>query len=227
MKLSSLSILIPAYKDEQTIETVVTRARLAGKKYAKKFEIIVCDDASPDHLSRVLISLSKKIPELRVMRHTENKGYGGTMLDLYKAGKMQWLFSVPGDYQLDPMELAKFIRHTDSFDMIIGRRTNRNDTSFRKRQSLVYNGLLRLLFGIRLVDINSIRLFKRDIMKGRNITSTSAFVDAELTLGAIKDAYRVRETSIAHRKRETAGAGGGKLSIILPVIWDMIRYRLR
>lgn len=227
MKLSSLSILIPAYKDEDTIALVVKRAVQAGRLYAKQFEIVVCNDASPDHLSSVLHTLKKTIPNLRILTHTKNKGYGGTVKDLYFAGKYRWLCTVPGDYQMDPMELQQLVPYTKRADMIIGRRLKRQDIPTRKRQSAFYNQLLRWLFHVDIHDVNSIRLMKQDIMKKRHIMSTSAFVDAELTIGAIRDGFRVVERPIAHRKRQTAGASGGKLKIILPVIRDMVVYKLR
>ena len=224
MKLSSLSILIPAYKDEKTIVAVVRRAQLVGQTYAKKFEIVVLNDASPDDLSSVLSKLKRTIPELRVLTHSINQGYGGTLRDLYKAGKYEWLFTVPGDYQINPMEIKKCIPYTQHADMIIGWRVHRRDNQKRKQQSAVYNALLRFLFGISLHDINSVRLMKRSIIKERILTSTSAFVDSELTIGAIRDGFSVIEMPILHRNRETEGASGGKLKIILPVIIDMIRY---
>ena len=227
MKLSSLSILIPAYKDEKTISTVIHRALLAGRTYAKKFEIVVLNDASPDRLSLILRTLKRTIPELRIVTHATNQGYGETVKDLYYAGKNAWLFTAPGDYQIDPMELKKFVPYANTADMIIGWRKERNDTQSRKRQSFVYNGLLKLLFGISVHDINSIRLMKRNIFKKRTIISSSAFVDAELTIGAIRDGFQVIETHILHRNRTTRGASGGKLKIIIPVIIDMFLYKLR
>lgn len=227
MKLSSLSILIPAYKDEDTISLVVNRAVQAGRLYAQQFEIVVCNDASPDHLSSVLHTLKKTIPNLRIFTHAKNKGYGGTVKDLYFVGKYEWLFTIPGDYQMDPMELQQLVPYTKQWDMIIGWRSDRQDTQARKRQSVLYNQLLQWLFHIDIHDVNSIRLMKKDIMKTRKITSTSAFVDAELTIGAIRDGFAVRECPISHRKRQTTGASGGKLKIILPVIRDMLVYKLR
>lgn len=219
MKLSSLSILIPAYKDESTISLVVKRAVQAGRLFAKKFEIVVCDDASPDHLSSVLTLFKKTVPEMRIITHKKNKGYGGTVKDLYFEGKNEWLFTTPGDYQIDPMELRKLLPSTPKGDMIIGWRRERNDTPARKRQSFIYNTLLKVLYGIRLHDINSVRLMKRTVMKGRIITSTSAFVDAELTIRAIHDGYHVIEIPIAHRRRETRGAGGGSFLSSYRLFW--------
>ncbi len=224
MKLSSLSILIPAYRDAKTIATVIKRAVLAGRRYANTFEIIVLNDASPDNLSSVLARVKKTIPMLRILTHKKNVGYGQTIKELYLLGIHEWLFTVPGDNQMDPMELSNLVPFANGADMIIGRRIHRQDNKNRKRQSALYNGLLRFLFGITIRDMNSIRLMKRKIMKNRVIHATSAFVDAQLTIGAIRDGFTVIEKSIVHKKRMTTGASGGKLKIILPVIIDMVRY---
>jgi len=225
MKLRSLSILIPAYKDEDSITAVIKRAMAVGRIAAKKFEIVAINDASPDATGAVLDRLAKKIPELRVIHHPVNRGYGQTIEDLYFEGRNEWLFTVPGDYQIDPMELLKLIPSSGSADMIIGWRKVRNDAPDRKRQSAIYNSLIRLLYGLPLHDINSVRLMKRAVMKGRKIHTTSAFIDAELAIGAIRDGFTVVEVPIIHRARRTAGASGGKPSVILPVIWEMIRFR--
>lgn len=227
MKLSSLSILIPAYKDEKTITSVIRRAQHVGKQIANVWEIVVINDASPDSTGKEINKLKKHIPELRFIEHACNKGYGGTIKELYYAGKYTWSFTVPGDYQMDPAEIKKLIPYTKNADMIIGWRSDRKDSLARKRQSAIYNGLLRFLYGLYLHDINSIRLMKRTILQKRHIDSVSAFVDAELTIGAIRDGFRVIEIPIEHRKRETSGASGGKPSVIIPVIRDMLLYKLR
>jgi len=226
IRLPSLSILIPAYKDEDTIELVVKRAVQAARAVTSVFEIIVLNDASPDRTGMVVQRLKKQIPQLKVLTHTVNQGYGRTFSELYSSGIYEWLFTIPGDYQIDPMEIKKLVPYTNRADMIIGWRVDRQDNEKRKQQSTVYNTFLRLLFGISIHDINSIRLMKRDIMKHRVLTVRSAFVEAQLTIGAIRDGFIVIERTIVHKKRITGGASGGKVSIILPVIWDMIRYKM-
>ncbi|KKR02040.1 MAG: glycosyltransferase [Microgenomates group bacterium GW2011_GWC1_39_12] len=228
MKLSSLSILIPAYKDEDTIEFVVKRAVQAARAVTSVFEIIVLNDASPDNTGIVLQKLKKQIPQLKVRTHVINQGYGRTFSELYFSGIYDWLYIIPGDYQIDPMEIKKLVSSTNRADMIIGRRIHRQDNEKRKQQSAIYNALLCLLFGITLHDINSIRLMKRIVVKRNNILNVkSAFVDAQLTISAIRDGFMVIERPIVHRKRISSGASGGKLKIIIPVIIDMMKYKLR
>ncbi len=225
MKLSSLSILIPAYKDENTIATVVRRARATGRQCARQFEIIVTNDASPDRTGRVLERLRKVIPELTVITHKENRGYGWTFGELYLAGTKEWLFLVPGDFQIDPMEIQKLIPYQKKADMIIGKRIHRQDGKNRLIQSQIYNRLLRFLFGIPIYDVNSVRLMRKKVIQ-KTLRSTSAFIDAKITIQAIKHNFRVLEVPIEHLMRKTGGASGGKPSVIFPVIWEMLKYRI-
>lgn len=227
MKLSSLSILIPAYKDQNTIVDVVKKSVRLAKKIAKTYEIVVLNDASPDATKDVLLKLKKYTPRMRIVTHKVNRGYGVTIRDLYLAARSEWLFSVPGDGQIDPSELLKLIPHTKRYDLIIGRRLYRQDNPKRKFQSTVYNTLLHVLYGVRIHDINSVRLMRKTIVERTKFSGTSAFIDAELTIQAIKNGFRVTEAVITHQPRRTGGSGGGKLSVILPVIVDMFLYWAR
>ena len=148
--LSSISVLIPAYKDEKTIGYVVDEADKIARKTAPKYEILVINDASPDNLGEVLEGLKRKYKNLSVTTHTENKGYGQTIKELYYQAKYDWFFTVPGDNQIPPAELEKLVKHAEKADMILGWRVNRRDSEGRLFQSSVYNNLLRFLFGIAL-----------------------------------------------------------------------------
>ena len=137
------------------------------------------------------------------------------------------MFSLPGDYQIEPAEVMKLWPHRLEADMIIGWRKSRHDSGARLRQSGIYNGLLRAMFRLNIHDVNSVRLMKTSIMKSIKLTTTSAFVDAELIVRAIRDGFRVIEIPIAHRARTGVGASGGKPKIIIPTIMDMLRFWVR
>lgn len=224
--LSSLSILIPAYNDEDTIEDAVREARDVARKVSQKYEIRVIDDVSQDNTFEILQKLQKKIPALVVRRQKKNKGYGGTIKDLYYEGEYEWLFTVPGDYQIGAKELLTLVKYKDKADMIIGWRKERNDPHERLRQSKIYNTLLTFMFMITIHDVNSVRLMKQEIMEHITLTTSSAFVDAELVIRAKKAGYKVKEAVIKHRKRKgrEESAGGGKVRTIIPTIFDMARF---
>jgi len=221
-----LTFIIPAYNDGSTIEIVVKKAVNVGARLCIPFDILVIDDASTDETPKILSRLAKRIKELRVVIHTKNAGYGRTIKELYQKAGSHWLFSIPGDYQIEPWELTKLWSHRNNADIIIGWRQVRRENPARLGQSRIYNTLLRILFGLAIHDANSVRLMKTSVMKSVDLTTSSAFVDAELTIKANRAGFRVIEIPIAHRARAGSGASGGKLSTILPTIQDMIVFLL-
>ncbi len=221
--MMSLSFLIPAYNDGTSITAQVNEANQIGKKLAIPYEIIVVDDASSDQTHKSLSSLSTKIKELRFISHKINKGYGETIKDLYYEAKKEWLFTIPGDYQIRASEVLKLIPHSNYADMILGWRTHRHDTGVRQSQSRVYNLLIPLLFQTGTHDVNTVRLMKTKIMKTIDLHGTSAFIDAQLIIKAKRSGYTIKEIPIDHMHRQTGtgSGGGGKLKVILPTIWEM------
>lgn len=226
--LSSVSFLIPAYNDESTVERAIKEAREVGRDVACEFEIRVINDRSPDATGKVLERLARTIPELVIRTHETNLGYGGTVKELYYSGTKDWLFTIPGDYQIGAKELHKLVPAAKDNDLVLGWRTDRHDPPARLRQSRIYNRLVRLLFGVRVHDVNSVRLMRREMMKRLTLTTTSAFVDAELIIRAMQGKFRITEVPIVHMSRHVGeeSAGGGKLRTILPTIRDMGRFFL-
>lgn len=227
MKLTRVSFLIPAYNDAKTLTPLIDRIRDVGRNVAHTYEIQIIDDHSTDETASILRSMVSLDKRIMVTFHKENKGYGQTIKELYYSARYEWVFSVPGDFQIDPIELTKLIPYARSADMIIGWRKHRHDTLIRRMQSNIYNTLLALLFGLALRDVNSVRLMHKKIIKSVRLQSRSAFVDAELALKAKRKGFRIKEVPILHKKREGSTGGGGKLGTIVPAIRDMAFYRFR
>ncbi|MCX6791674.1 MAG: glycosyltransferase, partial [Candidatus Gottesmanbacteria bacterium] len=108
---ASLTFIIPAYNDGATIETVVKKASETGTHLGIPFDVLVIDDASTDETPKILSRLTRRIKDLRVITHTKNAGYGRTIKELYQKARHAWLFSLPGDYQIEPGELDNLWPH--------------------------------------------------------------------------------------------------------------------
>lgn len=225
MKLPSLTFIIPTYNNDKVIEKVIRQAFEVGKRIASRVEIIVCNDASTDTTAVILDNLRKKFSNIRIITHPTNKGYGQTIKELYYGAKSDWLFSLPGDYQIAPREIEKLLPYADHADMILGTRIRRQDPQGRLFQSRVYNLLLRILFGISVRDVNTVRLMKTSMLKNIHLRSYSAFVDAELVIQALQKGYIVKEVPIDHQP-DKSGGSGGHLMTILSTIFEMIQFRI-
>jgi glycosyltransferase involved in cell wall biosynthesis len=223
LPITSVSVVIPAYNDETTIERLIVDVNTLLKEICSDYEIVCINDGSKDNTFNILTNLAKRLNSLRLINHVQNKGYGETIRELYYAGTKDLVFSLPGDYQFAPKELITMAQGLHDHDFVIGLRVNRNDPARRKLQSHVYNFMLRLFHGVKYKDVNSIKLFRRQILNKITLKSYTPFVDAELVIRAHKANFKVIEIPIEHLPRLSQGASGGKLSVIWDTFSDLIK----
>lgn len=220
----SLSVVIPAYNDEQTIGLVIGEADAIAKTIAEDYEILVIDDGSADGTRQVVATIALTNDKVKLRTHPQNLGYGATIKELYLTATKDLVFSCPGDGQIPPAQLLKMIPALRNFDLVVGYRKKRMDGIIRGIQTAVYNTLVRCLYRIDTRDINSVKLFRKKIMNGTTFLSDSPFIDAELCIRARKMGFRVGEVVIEHLPRKFNRNHGGKSSIILSTILDVIKY---
>jgi glycosyltransferase involved in cell wall biosynthesis len=218
-----LSIIIPAYNDAGSIESVVREAAYVSGRITPRYEILVVNDASPDSTGEILDKLALEIPGLRVIHHSRNRGFGYTIRELYLSALGDLVFSIPGDGQIRAAELPKMMPASALADLVVGWREIRNDARRRRRQSYVYNFLIRMLYRVTIGDVNSVKLIHRRVLEGLDLRSTSAFVDAELCIRTLRRGMTIRGVVIEHMPRQFGEGSGGRASVILPTIADMFR----
>jgi glycosyltransferase involved in cell wall biosynthesis len=218
-------LIIPAYNDETTVGKLISDSEKVLQKFCPDYEIIVTNDGSKDGTLAVLKNCAEENPRIRIINHEVNQGYGATIRELYRSGSKDLIFSLPGDYQYAPKELLVMSQGLRNHDFVIGLRLHRSDPWRRKLQSHVYNLMLRMIYGHRHKDVNSIKLFRRSILERVDLHSQSAFVDAELCIRAEKRGYKVVEIPIEHLPRLSQGASGGKISVISQTFKDLVMMR--
>ena len=229
MSRPSLSFFCPAYNDAENLPILIAKVDRLLKELCSSYEIVVIDDASPDDTGKVADTLAKKYPQVTVVHHKKNKGYGGALLSGFRhAKKYPYVFYTDGDSQYDVAMIKKMLPFIDKYAAVVGYRSIRELSWQRKVQSIVYNRFIRLLFAVKSKDINcAIRLIKRSMMNKLNLSSTSAFLPAEMLIQLHKQGAKVKEIEVVHYPRMHGKASGGKLSVILPTFWDMCKYYLK
>ncbi|MDD5086015.1 MAG: glycosyltransferase family 2 protein [Candidatus Omnitrophica bacterium] len=223
----SLSVVVPAYNDEQTVEVLIRDGIAVLEEMGCDFEIFVINDGSSDRTGKVLEDLSKADSRIRVQHHPQNKGYGVTLRDLYKGAKKELIFSAPGDGQIPIGEILKLLPEILSNDIVIGRRVDRKDNWKRYIQTKIYNFLIRRIFGLTTRDINSVKLIKRRVFDEITLETESPFVEAELCIKAAYKGFKIFEKRIEHKRRVSSGASGGSFKIIYPTFVDLVRMAPR
>ena len=105
--MNSLSIFFPCYNDKGTIATLVWEAKAVAEKLTDDFEVIVIDDDSSDGSRDLLLELQKNWPDLKLVFHKKNHGYGGALRSGFKAASKDVVFYTDGDGQYDVHELPR------------------------------------------------------------------------------------------------------------------------
>lgn len=219
----SISVIIPAFNDAQTLPSLIAEAERVLKRIAPNYEILITNDASQDGTGIFL----KKIRNRRIKfsSHKTNLGHGITLKELYLKASKELLFSLPGNGQIRPIELLKLLPHINEHDMIIGMRKLRHVPLKRRVQSKTYNLVIRLLYGLDLYDINSVRLIKKAKLDKIKLVAKTAFVDAELCYKFKKSGFSIIEIPITHNPG--LSRGGGSFKTILPTFVESILFRIR
>lgn len=228
-KLSSVSFFCPAYNDEKNLPKVIYKADRLLKKIAKKYEIIIVDDCSPDKTGEVADRLAKKLKNIRVIHHKKNRGYGGALKDGFESSKYDYVMCTDGDNQYDVDEFIRGIPLLEKYDLASGYVVlNEKAVTFRRKvQSLLYNLLVALLFFTYLRDINcSMKIYKRKVLDSFKIHSNSAFIDAEMVVKLRRKGFKIGQFQVTHYPRLSGPEGGTKFKVIWGTIKEMLLFRL-
>jgi len=225
--LSSLSVSIACYNEVATVADVIDRSAAVAAEIAQDFRVFVVDDGSTDGSTELLRDLAKTRPWLICHHHERNQGFGATWGRLYRFNECDYNAIVPGDAQFPPDQLALMAQGLREADVVIGRRITRNDPLRRRLNSQFYNGLISMVAGRPIHDVNSISIARTELVRRFTLDSRSAFIHAEFLLESFRHKGRVIEVEIAHRERIAGVASGGKISVIFSCVGELGQYVMR
>lgn len=224
MKVNSISVVIPAFNEETTIEEVVKDVILSLKKLKLDYEIVLVNDGSTDITGQIIDKLahSKKI---QAVHHKENKGFTGAMKTAFAAARKHFVFLAPADGQFDFSQISKFTKTIDKFDAALGYRIKNEEPFYRKLNSKLFHILCRILFGIKFREISTVSLWRRTVLRSISTTSDdrSAMMLPELIFKAMKKNYKFIEVPISWRARRGGKAKGAGFVTIAKTLVGMFR----
>ncbi len=198
----SISVFFPAYNEMSNLPTTVSETRRVLDELGLDYEIIVVDDGSTDGTSTLADSMAAKDPRLRVVHHETNKGYGAALASGLRAATKDLVFYTDADNQFDVEELRHFLPALEDADMVLGYRVRRQDPWPRLIVARVYNWMIRVLFGLRVRDIDcSFKLLRRALVENMEVKSQTGLGDAEILVKALKAGARVAELPVSHFRR--------------------------
>ena len=180
--VTAISAFFPCYNDRDSIATMVRDVHEALVKLVDDFEIIVVNDGSRDDSLAVLQALTAEVPELRIVDHVTNRGYGGALLSGFEASTKEWVFYTDGDAQYDAGEIDRLVAAvTPTADVVQGWKTGRGDPLHRKIIGRVYHHVVKVLFRLHVRDTDcDFRLMRRTLLDRVDLRSTSGVICVEM-----------------------------------------------
>lgn len=203
MDRPGVSIFFPAYNDAGTIASLVLIAQMTARQLTDDYEVIVVNDGSPDHTGLLLDEMAGYFPWLRVIHHPKNRGYGGALRTGFESATKELIFYTDGDAQYDPRELADLHRAlTPDVDFVNGYKIGRSDPLHRIVIGRVYHWFVKMVFGLRLRDVDcDFRLMRKKVFEKVVLTRSSGVICVELMKKVHDHGFRIAEVPVHHFHR--------------------------
>ncbi len=225
MSLKSLSVFLPAYNEEDSIAITVENVVKVLKDLKIEWEVLVINDGSKDQTAEVVKELGKKYPNVKLVNHEVNKGYGRALKTGFSSARYPWVAFVDSDGQFDFEEIKKLIAKTDEADVILGYRLNRADPFQRRIFTWGWKMLAMVLLGLNVRDYScGFKLIKKKVIEDISpIESEEKVTQIEMLIKAKKKGYKFAEVGVHHYPRTAGVPTGANMSVVLKSFADILR----
>jgi len=227
----TLSVIFPAFNEEGNIRRTVDTALKELPKVATRWEIIVVDDGSSDATALICDELKAQHPEVEVIRHEQNRGYGAALKSGIMSAKYDFIFFSDSDGQFDFSELQELICWSGDYDIVAGYRAKRHDPFHRRINALGWNVMVRLALGIKIRDIDcAFKLFRRAVFDQVQIRCVGAMVNTEILAQATRLGMRIHQVKVNHFPRRYGKQSGANVHVIIKAfrelgrLWQKLRH---
>ena len=200
---AGLTFFFPAYNDAGTIASLVIQAVQVASRLTSDFEVLVINDGSKDATGAIVEELMRTYPQVRVIHHAQNRGYGGALRTGFASARKPLIAYTDGDAQYDPSELQGLWQQlTPDLDMVTGYKISRSDPFHRIVIGRVYHHTVRFMFRLRVRDVDcDFRLMRREIFDRVQLERDTGVICLEM-MRKIQDAgFRILEVPVHHYHR--------------------------
>jgi len=234
-KLNSISIFFPFWNEEKNIDKVVTSAIPHAKRIAQKWEIIIVDDGSIDKTLEKAEKLARENPNIRIISHSPNRGYGAALKAGFDNAKFNYVVFTDGDAQFDFAEIDTFVEQIDKSDIVIGYRKKRQDNKVRHVLMNLLKAWDYVFFGFWFIDIDcGFKMFKKSALDEiMPLRSEGAMITTEILAKSVRKKLKIKEVEVTHYPREFGNQSGANLAVIIRAVleslilwWDIRNKRI-
>lgn len=229
----TLSVIIPAYNEEQGIAAIIERVLAVRPMLTAQgvsLELLVVDDGSEDATAEIVTGY----PEARLVQHSQNRGYGAALKTGFAAACGDWLGFMDADGTYPPEHfpaLCNALDHGQGADLVVGSRRSGADSQMplvRRVGNWVWSNLVTALGGQRVIDpASGMRVFRREALERLYPLPNGLNLTPVMSTRAIHEGVRLLEVPIPYTERQ----GRSKLNVVEDgmrflgtIVWTVLMY---
>lgn len=229
--MKKLSIIIPVYNEDQTVEEVIEKVADVKLTGITK-EILVINDGSTDNTKTKLLNASKKQPNIQVYNSIINLGKGAAVRIGLAKCTGDIIIIQDADLELDPNEYQKILEPiiARKAKVVYGTRfagNNNHQISFRTRfANLFLTKMVNLLYSANLTDMETAyKAFTKDVLTGIRFRSLEFEFEPEITARILKKGLKITEVPISYNPRSKKEGKKMRAKDGLEAIYTILRCR--
>jgi dolichol-phosphate mannosyltransferase len=223
MNETALTIVIPAYNEEEILLTTVEEAISAATAELSSFEIIIVNDGSTDGTQTVADQMAKRYDEVSVIHQPQNLGVGAAYALGLERARFPNITLIPGDHAFAKSGVIEIFRAAGSAEIVISYRANpQARTLMRRVLSKICTSLLRVAIGCPIRDGHSMYVWP--VEKARKIKVPADYRYHLVSLTTLmKDADTYTEIPVTLTPKPDASSGVMRFGTVFGLGFAMLR----
>ena len=233
MDAPEISVVVLAYRSAGTIASFVDSLVDSLEKEKLHWEIVLVGnyfEGIGDQTPKVVKEIAARDSRIKPVVEVKKGMMGWDMKTGLQAATGKALAVIDGDGQMPSTDVIRVyqLMKRDSLDLAKTYRAKRNDGSYRRLISVVYNILFKILFpGINAWDMNSKpKIMKKEFYEKINLESNGWFIDAEIMILARRMNVKIGEIETVFHSMDSRPSFVKPLSII-EFLGNLISYRIK
>ncbi|MFT5388301.1 MAG: glycosyltransferase involved in cell wall biosynthesis [Lysobacterales bacterium] len=224
-----LSIVIPVYNEENTVEAILKEVCDVQLPYDLEKEVVVVNDGSTDATAEILKKYGDDV--IKVFHQPKNAGKTSAILRGFDEATGDLLLIQDADLEYLPASYPDLLKPIieDKKEVVYGSRFKGNIKNMKLINRLANNFSnfsFNILYGTKLTDINTCyKLFSKDLFKQINITSQRFAFETEFSAKMIKKGIDIIEVPINYDARTVQEGKKINFSYALEMYFGMFGHK--
>ncbi len=199
-QFKKLSVVVPLYNEEESINPLTNEIKKALKQFEISFEVIIVDDGSTDGSLKNIKDICRQDRRFRYVSFRKNYGKSAALQTGFKQVTGDVVVTMDADLQDDPNEIPNLLKKlSEGFDLVSGWKKKRHDPFIKKQSSKFFNFVTRMISGIKIHDFNcGLKAYRREV-----IDNIKVYGELHRYMPVLADweGFSVSEIVVTHHQR--------------------------